>query len=414
MTERREVVVVGAGLTGLSAAAELARRGRDVLCLERAGVGHEWSGSKGDSRIFRLGYDDPLYVDLARRSLPGWRALEEGAGEPLLLDCGLLSFGAGLDELAAGMAAAGGDPQWLDAAAVASRFPGLSPAGSGSAVLDPTAGVLLADRVLAALAGAGGFELREQAAVTALEDTGPRVVVRTAGAGARAGGAAAVDAEVVLVCAGPWTSGLLAGCGIACDTRTTLEQVVYFGVPPAAGGRLLPAMAWRGDPPADDGAGATAELGRFGASTARMTDPVAPTPAHAPAPERLALYGLPAPAARCYKLGLHYAGPEVVPGVVALEEAPAFTAQLVEAAGELLVGVEPVPVRVERCVYDNTSDGDFVLDRVGRIVVGAGTSGHGFKFGPVLGRLLAGLTLGEEPEVDLGRFSLRRRAVAGP
>jgi sarcosine oxidase len=65
-------------------------------------------------------------------------------------------------------------------------------------------------------------------------------------------------------------------------------------------------------------------------------------------------------------------------------------------------------VATERCVYDNSTDTDFVLDRVGRVVVGCGTSGHGFKFGPLLGELLADLAEGRRPVVDLDRFRLHR------
>ncbi len=78
----------------------------------------------------------------------------------------------------------------------------------------------------------------------------------------------------------------------------------------------------------------------------------------------------------------------------------------------LLPSLDPQPVATERCVYDNAADSDFVLDRVGRIVVGCGTSGHAFKFGPLLGELLADLAEGRRPPVELGRFSLRRSPAA--
>ena len=79
----------------------------------------------------------------------------------------------------------------------------------------------------------------------------------------------------------------------------------------------------------------------------------------------------------------------------------------------LLPSLDPEPVATERCVYDNSIDADFVLDRVGRVVVGCGTSGHAFKFGPLLGELLADLAEGRQPEVDLDRFSLRRSPPDG-
>ena len=80
----------------------------------------------------------------------------------------------------------------------------------------------------------------------------------------------------------------------------------------------------------------------------------------------------------------------------------------------LLPSLDPQPVATERCVYDNSADTDFVLDRVGRIVVGCGTSGHAFKFGPLLGELLADLAEERRPSIDVERFRLHRtRTAAG-
>jgi sarcosine oxidase len=87
-----------------------------------------------------------------------------------------------------------------------------------------------------------------------------------------------------------------------------------------------------------------------------------------------------------------------------LEEVAWLTA-LVERT---LPSLEAVPVRTERCFYDCTPDEDFVVDRVGPVAVGAGTSGHGFKFALLLGRMLADLADGGVPEVPLDRFRLGR------
>ena len=65
------------------------------------------------------------------------------------------------------------------------------------------------------------------------------------------------------------------------------------------------------------------------------------------------------------------------------------------------------------CLYTNTGDEDFVLDRQGPIVVGSPCSGHGFKFAPLIGRILADLATGETPPVDLARFALRRASLLG-
>jgi sarcosine oxidase len=76
-----------------------------------------------------------------------------------------------------------------------------------------------------------------------------------------------------------------------------------------------------------------------------------------------------------------------------------------------LPGLEPAPLAPETCLYTMTADEDFVLDREGPLVVAAGCSGHAFKFGPLLGDLLADLALGHAHTVHQ-RFSLSRAALA--
>ncbi len=114
---------MGGGLLGLAVARALARRQREVLLLERATVGHPRAGSKGSSRVFRLGYDDPYYVSLALTAKPMWHELEAESGRTLLTSTGQLSFGDGLDVLAEAMTAAGAPFEKLDAAEASSRVP---------------------------------------------------------------------------------------------------------------------------------------------------------------------------------------------------------------------------------------------------------------------------------------------------
>jgi sarcosine oxidase len=84
-----------------------------------------------------------------------------------------------------------------------------------------------------------------------------------------------------------------------------------------------------------------------------------------------------------------------------------------DAVERLLPSLDPVPVMAERCVYDNSADSDFIVDRVGSFVVGCGTSGHGFKFGPALGELLADLVEGVEIPLVRDRFGLERPVPPG-
>jgi sarcosine oxidase len=402
--ERRQFVVIGCGLVGLSACAELARRGHDVLALERTSIGHEWSGSKGGSRVFRIAYDHPLYVRMALESLTGWRDLEKETGEQLLTTTGLLSFGDRLPELQTAMSLAGATPLRLEAAAVRERYPMIRI--EGPAVLEEEAGVLAADKVLAALAEVArrhGAELRTGGTAVTLEERGDAVRVGWEPVGQDSPGGAdqssngrlngeVVEASAVIVCAGPGTRALVSSAGLNCETYPTLEQVAYFTVPAGA----LPCMTRRDERPPLPVTGPG--TGEPGATTAE--DLV----------EVLGIYGLPA-ASGVYKFGLHRVGPDAIEGTTRLEVDHELLGSLAETASTMIEGLEPEAVSVERCVYDNTGDGHFVIDRVGRVVLAAGTSGHGFKFGPAFGRVLADLATGLDPGLDLTLFSRERPGV---
>jgi sarcosine oxidase len=364
MVGRRQFVVVGAGLVGLAATRELARRGGDVLCVEQATIGHERSGSKGTSRIFRFGYDDPLYVEMAMRSLAGWQELSDEAGEPLFQTTGLLSFGERVEELAAAMAAAGASSETVGRAALAERFPDFDI--GGRAVFEASAGVLRADRILAALADsarAGGAEILEDTRAVSLVEHEDRVRIDLAGS--------VLDCDVAVLCGGAWSAELASLAGLPRPEvfRPSLQQVAYFE-PPVSGLGRLPAFVERGP---------------------------------------VTYYGLPTPATGQYKVGIHDPGASVRPGSVDLEVDAAALESLVGAVERLLPGVDPEPAATERWFYDNTPDEDFVIERLGRLVVGAGTSGHGFKFGPLWGEVLADLAEGVTPALPMVRFSLLRR-----
>src|SRR3954462_1602404 len=122
-----DVIVVGRGLMGCATAYHLAKRGRSVLLLEQFAIGHDRGSSHGHSRIFRLAYDAPEYVQLAQAALPLWRALEHESGADLLLQTGGLDFGLpgtpSFEATRTTMTALGIEFQQLDRAAIAERFP---------------------------------------------------------------------------------------------------------------------------------------------------------------------------------------------------------------------------------------------------------------------------------------------------
>jgi sarcosine oxidase len=195
-----------------------------------------------------------------------------------------------------------------------------------------------------------------------LSDDGRHVSVRTS--------AGPVSARTAVITAGPWSGALLAPLGVPLPGRPTLEQVVY----------LRPA-------------GVATETPIFISHSDR------------------APYGLPVPGSGLYKIGIHPSGPPTDPDAQDQSADPYLISKLAEVAEQYLPGYDPQPASTERCVYDNSPDEDFIVDRIGNVVIGSGTSGHGFKFGPLFGEWLAALVTDPAggPEPDLRqRFALRR------
>jgi len=200
------------------------------------------------------------------------------------------------------------------------------------------------------------------------------------------GGSAAVatadrrrfECDVVVLCAGPHSLGLLAHpCPVAAPPSS--PQVAYFRPKRGNDEAALPVFIEWGE--------------------------------HM-------LYGLPvhrgAEHGGTYKVSHHTPGTPLEHHRVAHGEPPvpddaALLARVTDAVRRLLPTLDPEPVATERCVYDNSADGDFVLDRSGRVVVGCASSGHGFKFGPLIGEILADLAEEAPPAVDLSPFRLDRR-----
>jgi sarcosine oxidase len=372
MAPVHDVAIVGAGLLGLAAARALAAQGRDVVVVEQATIGHDGAGSKGSCRIFRLGYREPDYVTAAVRARDLWRELEAQTGSVILHPAPHLTFGPHLPEVRDAMRRAGAPYEPLSAAAAAERFPGIRL--DGPVLLETESAVIAADVALAALAACVP-EVRTGVRVTEVADDGRQVTLRTAGPDGTTGDD--VTARVAVLTAGPGTAGLLRNT-LTGMLRPTLEQVAYFEpVSPAQG--------------ASD-AGMPIFICHGGQSP----------------------YGLPVPRSGRYKIGIHTSGPVVSPDEQDQSPDPALTARLSEMASRYLPGFRPEPVATERCVYDNTPDEDFIVDRIGNVVLGCGTSGHGFKFGPLLGTWLAALA-GGGSETPPGRFGLARlRMVPGP
>jgi len=365
-------VVVGGGVIGSAAAWQLAARGRDVLLLERFAAGHANGASHGSARIYRTSYAADAYLDLAAEALGLWRRLEHETSTSLLTPTGAVSHGdrGDLPEIAEAFARRGVPFAWLEPGEAEERWPGLR--FEGRVLVEPqTAGRVDADGAVAALqsaAAALGAHVVHDAPVRAIEPHDDHVVVVTDGGSIRA--------RSVVVAAGAWSATLLDGLVDLPRLVVTQEQPAHFAVRDGVDASAWPAFTHR---PAE------------------------------PHPWPSGTYGLVAPEG--VKVGFHAVGPVTDPVRRTFAPEPRQLAALRAYVERWLPGADPDRYEPVSCTYTCTPDHDFVLDRVGRVVVAAGFSGHGFKFAPAVGRVLADLATDDVARAH-PRFALSRPRVA--
>lgn len=377
--EHVDVAVVGLGALGSATTYQLARRGVDVVGFEQFELGHVRGASHDTSRIVRRAYELPEYVRLADAAYRDWADLQAFTGEHLLTVTGGVTLcpadapvpaSSYLDSLRS----VGCDFEELDAAALAQRFPAFSVADDVTAVFDPSAGIVHASRTVATLqlhARVAGAQLRPRCPVSALDDSGGDGVLLSTAAGP-------VHAGTVVLCTDAWTPKLLAPLGAAVPLRVMQEQVTYFAPSqPAdfAPGRF-PVWIWEGQ-------NCFYGFPTYGEPTIKaardvsevLTDPDERT--FVPSPDRL-------------------------------EQLRAFMAATVPGCGPAL--------RTVTCQYALTPDRDFVIDAVPGhpdLLLGLG-AGHGFKFTPTFGRVLADLATTGASDEDLSLFRADRPALMAP
>jgi sarcosine oxidase len=371
--DRADVVVIGAGVMGSATARTLGERGVDTVLLEQFELGHARGSSHGPTRIFRIAYPEPDYVRMARRALRSWRALEEAAGEELLVTTGGLDTGPVAESVDEALTASGVDHERLAAPEAAERFPQVSFDGLDPIVFQPDAGVTRAGQTVAAqirLAQASGVRVLERAPVLALDPDDVGVGVRTSDEEIRA--------RVAVVTGGAWTGPLLARAGHAIPLQPILQTIAYFrGTTPGA--EAIPTFIEWGSPDPD-----------------------------------LVWYALgPAGTAPGVKLGAHVGGQPIDPADGPFAPDTKLKRTLGDYIRRRFPGLDPTPHNAETCLYTMTPDEDFVLDRIGPVVIGAGFSGHGFKFGPLIGEVLADLAMGRrsDPTTVPDRFSANRSGL---
>jgi sarcosine oxidase len=371
-----DAAVIGLGAMGAATAWQLAGRGLTVAGFDALRPPHAMGSSHGRSRIIREAYfEGPAYVPLVRRAYDLWHELEASQHQQLLTICGGVMIGDPSGPLVAGAresARQHGLPveEW-SSADISTRVSAIRPGAGMIGLFEPRAGVLSPERGVQAMleeATTLGADLRFDAPAMAVEAGDGSVTVQT-----QAG--EPVSARLAVCAAGGWLPALLPDLALP----LTIERAVQYWFQPAADDRFAPS--------------------RFPIFLLETPD------------DRL-LYGLP-DQGNGLKLAEHHGGQvssrDDVDRRVGPDEAHRFRAFVETYLPTLPEG----PVESSVCTYTNTPDGHFILDRHpvhDNIFLVSACSGHGFKFAPAIGELVADAMTGHEPRVDASFFRIGRFA----
>jgi sarcosine oxidase len=379
MNKTYDVAVIGAGVFGSWIAYYMQQAGLSVALIDAYGAANNRASSGGESRIIRMGYgDDEIYTRWSHRSLAVWREFFASIGRrELFHQTGVLLMAREKDPRIIAtrrtLERAGMNFEFLHRDELDRRYPQIDFGEVACAIYEPESGALMARRAVQSVADFvarnGGDYLAESAlapagsaaASTKGSDRLNEIVTR---------GGSKIGAEVFVFACGPWLPKLFPSL-LGDRIHPTRQEVYFFGVPAGETRFAPPRMPTWID---------------FGAET----------------------YGMPDLENRGFKLAFDRHGETIDPDTAeravtqeTLEPARAFMARRFPA----LAGAPLVEARV--CQYENTSNGDFLIDRhpdFDNVWLAGGGSGHGFKHGPALGEYVAARVI-EGGEVET-RFTL--------
>lgn len=371
-------IVLGLGGIGSGAAYWLSRRFRaDVLGLEQFELGHLRGESQDHSRIIRLSYHDPAYVELAKRAYETWAALEADAGEKVVLETGGLDLGPrvsaiSLQTYAASMEACGVEFERLDAREIMRRWPQWKLTDDVHGLYQARSGIAMAARANAAhqrMAREYGATLLENTPVTSVRYSGGEYGLMTESGVFRS--------ECLAIAAGPWSNPVLSNFSVQLPLEVTKEQVTYFKSTALAqfSPERFPVWIWMDDP---------------------------------------SFYGFPVFGEPAVKVAQDAGGRPVDPDARDFEPDEENLARVQRFLERYLPSALGPIHYTKTCLYTLTPDRDFVIDRIpghAGVAVAIG-AGHGFKFASVIGRILSELIADRSTPSDISEFSLRRPILA--
>ena len=372
MPEIHDVIVLGLGAMGSAAAYHLARRGSNVLGIDRFAPPHTLGSSHGESRIIREAYfEHPLYVPLVQRAYELWEELESLSGQSLLVQTGGLMIGRPEGVIVRGARTSAETHRLahevLPAAEVTRRFPGLRLSAEMVAVWEPRAGVLFPEKCVQAhleLAAKLGAILRFEETVKSWSIVGDTAQITT--------DRTEYWASKLVICAGSWVRQFVPDLPVATERQSLVwfesERPEFF-----APGRCPIYICEYAS-------------GKF-------------------------FYGFP-DLGRGVKVALHHEGSAIDPDNPDRSVSENEISRLHATIHPFLPTLGPHSVSSTACIYTNTPDENFLIDyhpRQKQLLVCSPCSGHGFKFSAVVGEIVADRISNQSPRFDLTPFQWRWR-----
>lgn len=380
MSSSFDTIVVGLGGMGTAAAYHLSLRGQKVLGLERYQLGHGRGSSHGETRIIRLAYfEGSAYVPIVQRAYRLWQDLSVASGQPLIHSTGSLEMSEpGYDFVDRSRASCLDHDlphEMLDADAVMRRFSAFRLAPKTRAIYQPDGGYVLSEQAIevhAALARHHGATLQTGETVLDFKTTGAGgVEVRT--------DRTTYSAGRLIVTAGPWASQLVPELR---PHLATFKQTV----------------AW------------------FHPRTPELFKPAA-FPVFIHFSDAGEFYGLPMHSARGMKVGgPHFAREPIDPDAADREPSQQQLAALRGFIAERLPSASGPPQQAMGCIYTKTRDDDFLIDWLPaqpQVLLVSPCSGHGYKFVPAIGEMVAELVVDGRTRHDIDGFSMARLGKPG-
>lgn len=363
-----DLIIIGTGSMGAAAAMHAARRGLDVLAIDRASIPNAIASHHGNTRFFREStFEHPGYVPLLREARAAWSDLDERARIDLFERTGMLLAGpAGAESVTTSIQTCVDhdiEHEVLDHKQIQRRFPAFIVPAGYRAVWEPGAGCLACERAIEVMVGkarALGATILEHTRVTSWEADRHAVTLQTADGDHHA--------AALIISGGPWMSGLI---DLGIDLTVT-RQVQFWLEPP----RRVNLPTWAFDEPTGFTFGFPPVLNDAWCKTCRHLE-AAPT------------------------------DPDTIDRVVSVRDLAPIRQFLQRVAPALDTPVQ----RSSVCMYTHSPDGAFIVDthpEHDHIAFACGFTGHGFKFAPVVGKALVDLAIEGECDAAMRPYGLAR------